>query len=296
MRHLRHFLALAFVFALLAALAPSAPAWYTADQPPGEPQAASAAEAYRFVTLWGLRFQPGIIFDFDGPGGVAVDPAGNIYVADTGHNRIQKFAADGASVTGWGSGGSGNGEFSAPEFLAIDPAGYLYVADKGNFRVQKFTLDGAFVSVWGSEGTGDGQFKRPSGIAIDGDGYVYAADFWGNRIQKFTSNGAFVAAWGSYGIGDGKFDSPAGMAVHQGHLYVADSFNHRIQKFTLSGAFVAAWGSRGSAAAWGSRGSADGRFTYPDGVAVSQDGYVYVTESLGDRVQKFTSAGGFVAK
>jgi len=100
---------------------------------------APGAEAYRFVAMWGLRLLPRITFGFDGPGGVAVDPAGNIYVADTGHNRIQKLTADGGFVTGWGSAGSGEGEFSAPEFLAVDPAGYLYVADKGNFRIQKFT-------------------------------------------------------------------------------------------------------------------------------------------------------------
>lgn len=54
-----------------------------------------------------------------------MDPAGNIYVADTGHNRIEKFTADSGPVTGWGSAGNGDGEFSAPEFLAVDQAGYL---------------------------------------------------------------------------------------------------------------------------------------------------------------------------
>ena len=247
---------------------------------------APGAEAYRFVGMWPI-WPPEPEYPFDTPNGVAVDAGGNIYVGDTGNNRIRKLASTGQPVVEWGSAGSGNGEFSAPEFLAIDPAGYLYVADKGNFRIQKFTLDGAFVTAWGSEGTGEGQFKRPRGIAIDGEGYVYVADSWGNRIQKFTSNGAFVAAWGSSGTGSGQFTQPAGVAIHQSYLYVADSYNHRIQKFTLAGVFVAAWGSRGSA---------DGQFLYPDGIAVSLDGYVYVTEGLGYRVQKFTPDGEFVTK
>lgn len=242
---------------------------------------APGAEAYRFVGMWPM-WPPEPEYPFDTPNGVAVDAGGNIYVGDTGNNRIRKLNSTGEPVIEWGSAGSGAGEFSAPEFLAVDQAGYLYVADKGNFRIQKFTLDGAFVTAWGSEGTGEGQFRWPKGIAIDQDGYVYVADRWGGRIQKFTSSGTFVAA-----LGSGQFQQPVGIAIHQGHIYVADSYNHRIQKFTLDGAFVAAWGSRGSA---------DGEFLYPEGVAVDQDGFIYVTEALGYRVQKFTSAGGFVTK
>jgi sugar lactone lactonase YvrE len=252
-------------------------------------QAAAGTEAYRFVGMWPMwpPPEPEPEYLFDTPGGVGVDAGGNIYVGDTGNNRIRKLNVAGEPVMDWGSAGSGEGEFSAPDFLAVDPAGYLYVADKGNFRIQKFTLDGAFVTAWGSEGAGEGQFKRPRGIAIDQDGYVYVADFWGDRIQKFSSNGTFVAAWGSYGTGNGQFAQPAGLAIYQGHIYVADAYNHRIQKFTLDGAFVATWGSRGSA---------DGEFLYPDGVAVDQDGHIYVIEGLGERIQKFTSAGEFVTK
>lgn len=252
----------------------------------GDMPASVGAEAYRFVGMWPI-WPPEPEYLFDTPGGVSVDAGGNIYVGDTGNNRIRKLNSAGEPVLDWGSAGSGEGEFSAPDFVAVDQAGYLYVADKGNFRIQKFTLDGAFVTAWGSEGTGAGQFKRPRGIAIDQDGYVYVADFWGDRIQKFTSNGTFVATWGSYGTGNGQFAQPAGLAIHQGYLYVADTYNHRIQKFSLDGTFVAAWGSRGSA---------DGQFLYPDGVAVDQDGHIYVTEGMGERVQKFTSAGVFVTK
>ncbi len=248
-------------------------------------------QTYAFLDdMWGLFPSRVTVSDFDRPSGVAVDPVGNIYVADSERNRIKKFNADGGHVTGWGSAGSGEGEFDHPTFLAVDQAGHLYVADRGNDRIQKFSLDGTFVTAWGSEGAGEGQFSQPAGIAIDEEGYVYVADHWGHRIQKFTSEGSFVTAWGCVGEEEDQLYRPIGIAIHQGYLYSVEllssayGWDYRIQKFTLDGTFVATWGSRGSA---------DGELYNPWGIAVSQDGYVYVAERY--RVQKFTSTGEFVA-
>ena len=75
---------------------------------------------------------------FKKPGGVAVDAAGNVYVADTGNHRIQKFTSNGVLLAKWGKEGSGNCEFRSPEGVAVDASGNVYVADTGNHRIQKF--------------------------------------------------------------------------------------------------------------------------------------------------------------
>jgi tripartite motif-containing protein 71 len=75
---------------------------------------------------------------FISPGGVAADGSGNVYVADSGNDRIQRFDASGTFLTTWGSAGSGNGQFHFPEGVATDGSGNLYVADSTNHRIQKF--------------------------------------------------------------------------------------------------------------------------------------------------------------
>ena len=131
------------------------------------------------------------------PTSVATDAAGNVYVVDERNYRIQKFSADGAFITKWGSEGSGNGQFKEPnEGIATDPVGDVYVTDTDNHRIQKFSADGAFITKWGRKGSGKGQFLYPDGIATDVEGNVYVADFGNDRIQKFSSAGVFITKWG----------------------------------------------------------------------------------------------------
>ena len=117
--------------------------------------------------------------------GLAVDAAGNVYVADRSNDRILKFANDGTLLTQWGATGIGNGQFSWPVRVAIGPQGYVHVVDYFNARVQVFTSDGAFVSQWGSYGSATSQFDAPIGIAVDSHGDIYVADTNNYRIQKF---------------------------------------------------------------------------------------------------------------
>ena len=76
---------------------------------------------------------------FDGPRGVAVHGAGNVYVADLGNHRVEKFDGSGTFLTSWGSFGSGNGQFDSPTGVAVDGAGNVYVADNGHHRIEKFS-------------------------------------------------------------------------------------------------------------------------------------------------------------
>jgi len=123
--------------------------------------------------------------------GIALDSAGNVYVSDTGNNRIQKFDASGNFITKWGSQGSGDGQFNTPAKVAVDSAGNVYVTDPGNSRVQKFDANGNFIEKWGSQGTGDGQFNQPFGVAVNSSGQVYVADADNHRVQKFGQAYAF---------------------------------------------------------------------------------------------------------
>lgn len=89
-----------------------------------------------FLTKWGSNGNGDGQFSF--PSGLAVDSLGNVYVADTGNHRIQKFDASGNFLAKWGSEGNGDGQFSNPAGVAVDSLGNVYVADTGNHRIQKF--------------------------------------------------------------------------------------------------------------------------------------------------------------
>jgi hypothetical protein len=125
---------------------------------------------------------------FSGPVGIAIDSANNLYVADSGNNRIQKFNNAGTFVTKWGTMGSGNGEFNAPQGVAVDTVGTVYVADTGNNRVQLFSNTGTFIEVCGSAGSGDGQFVSAVDVASTTAGtFFYVVDRDNFRVQKFSA-------------------------------------------------------------------------------------------------------------
>jgi DNA-binding beta-propeller fold protein YncE len=124
---------------------------------------------------------------FTGPTGVVGDATGNVYVADWGNHRIQKFSSSGTFLTAWGTYGSGDGQFDRPDRLVVDASGNVYVTDYGNDRVQQFGNAGTYLTQWGAHGSGNGQFQSPTGLAIDSSGNIYVADSAGHRIQSFGS-------------------------------------------------------------------------------------------------------------
>lgn len=124
---------------------------------------------------------------FNFPQGIEVDGSGNVYVVDSGNNRIQKFTNNltYANIK-WGSAGTLNGQFRWPTDVSIDSDGNIYVTDTANNRVQKFDSSGKFITKWGVTGIAIGRFSYPEGIAVDTNGNVYVVDSGNNRIQKFT--------------------------------------------------------------------------------------------------------------
>lgn len=168
---------------------------------------------------------------FDSPRGMAIDGAGNIFVADTNNGRIEKFSPSGAFVTSIG-------QFEAPNGIAIDHAGNIYVAEIGSkHRVQKLSPDGQFVAEWAPGLYG------PRRISIGHDDSIYVVDSGRSRIVKFDPDGQVLASWGSEGSGDGQFKALSSVTVDptNNKVYVADPVNSRIQVFDLNGKFLSKW-------------------------------------------------------
>lgn len=239
------------------------------------------------------------------PTAIALDNAGNVYVADEWYNRISIFTGDGTWVGKWGTAGAGDGQLNRPSGLAFDADDTLYVVDSLNHRVQKFTPDGTFLGKWGTAGQGAGEFNMPWGIAIDTERQVYVTDWRNDRVQKFSAAGRFLGQFGTSGSGDGELNRPTGIAVDRaGVMYVADWRNNRLQVFdadgshvtTLTGeATVSRWGKEkldANAEMWQQRQRAQGlerekQFWSPSAVAVDAEERLFVAETVRSRVQVY---------
>src|SRR6266571_7365402 len=116
------------------------------------------------------------------PTSIALDQAGNVYVADEWFNRISIFTKDGDWIGKWGTPGTGDGAINRPSGLAFGADDNLYVVDSRNNRIQVFTKEGKFLFKWGGSGSGDGEFSIPWGIDIDKNGDVYVADWRNDRM------------------------------------------------------------------------------------------------------------------
>ena len=240
------------------------------------------------------------------PTSVALDKAGNAYVADEWLNRISVFDQDGDCVGKWGTLGDGDGEINRPSGLAFDAEDNLYLVDSVNHRVQIFTKEGKFLAKWGRQGSGDGEFNYPWGIEIDHNGDVYVADWRNDRIQKFAPDGRFLMKFGASGQGDGEFNRPTGVAVDKdGIIYVTDFKNDCLQVFDADGAFITKLTGEATLSKWGrerveldpsmvrSRERAQGLeereklFQGPIAVEVDDEGRVFVVECSRQRLQVF---------
>jgi hypothetical protein len=246
---------------------------------------APAAADHVYALQWGTPGpDPGQLNDANG---IDTDRFDNVYVADFGNHRIQKFSPDGELITQWGTEGSGNGQFMAPRDVTVhNSSGDVYVADRVANRIQKFQADGTFV--WARNGTtGAGQFDQPSGVATDAAGNVYVTDRVANRVQKFNSSGDFVAAFGA-----GQMSLPTGIDVSTGGtVYVANEGTDVVQRWDTSGVLSGSFDGSGVA------NGGNPAFANPIDVSVSSEtGKVFVVDDAGNSVEQFSSTGTYEFK
>ena len=223
---------------------------------------------------------PGRLAD---PSAVATDAIGNVFVADTDHDRIVRLTSSGRYLGALG----GPGVLSRPAGVAVDATGNAYVADTGHDRIVEFDRRGATVRAWGSEGDAPGRFDFPTALALEPGGDLYVADTGNDRIQRFPPTGGLpTLVFGRSGRRHGELDAPAAVAVGQtGDVLVADSGNDRVETFTSTGQYRRVWGAHGSG---------PGRLDAPQGIAVDPEGAVFVADGGNDRVEVFTPRGRFI--
>ena len=171
---------------------------------------------------------------FHEPKGIAIDPSGNVWVADLANDRIEEFSSSGSYLQSFGTAGSGEGQFSSPSGIVID-GGNLYVSEAGNNRVQELSTAGKYINAFGKTGKGSGEFEEPKDLAVDPKtGNLYVSDTGNNRVQEFNSGGGKpIAIFGTGGSEGGQFNAPRGVAVNSsGDIYVVDFGNDRVEEWS----------------------------------------------------------------
>ena len=263
---------------------------------------------------WGVRDGLSGSAQFAYPRGVAVDPAGNVYVADTNNHSIRKITPAGLVTTLAGLSGTpgtqdGTGpaaRFNFPSSLALDKNGLLYVADTSNCTIRTITPSGVVTTLAGNpgyygnvDGVGAGAtFQYPMGIAIDPFGKIYVADTVNNRIRIVAPDGTVTpfAGSGTAGTADGlgaaaSFYDPTSIAFElDGTLYVTDTGSNTLRKITPYGAVTTLVGAPGF---WGATDGAGAAAHFNGPIGLTTDGVqnLYVSELSNNDIRKVTFQG-----
>ncbi len=250
---------------------------------------------------------------FNYPGGIAMDAVGNLYIADTYHDRVRKVDTNGIITTVAGNGSSGYSGDGGPateaklyesQDVAVDASGNLYIADMRNNRIRKVDTNGIITTVAGNGSSGyngdggpatEAQLTFPSGVIVDSLGNLYIADRVNHCIRKVDPGGIIITVAGNGSSGysgdegpatEAQLNYPDGLALDaSGNLYIADN-NHCIRKVDTSGIIITVAGN-GSSGYSGDGGPAtEAQLNYPNGLALDASGNLYICDTSNYRVRK----------
>ncbi len=263
----------------------------------------------------------------DQPDGLAVDQAGNVYIADFVENRVRELSTSGSITTLAGnyvvfSGDNGpatSATLRAPNSVAVDNSGNLFIADSANFRVREVAANGTITTIAGtgsSASSGDNgpatsaAIAEPTDVAVDGNGNIYIATS-AYRVRKISTNGTIstVAGTGVFGYsGDGGPATSAQLGFSQriavdvnGNIYIADTNNNRVRKISSSGIITTIAGV-GTAGFSGDGGPATAaQLNSPGRLALDPIGNLYIADAnnkirkvgLDGTISTFSTLGGY---
>lgn len=225
--------------------------------------------------------------DMDQPSDIAVGPNGNIYFVDGVNNRIVAVDSSGSFRFTFGKEGTGEKEFNMPLGIDVYVDGRVFIADTGNHRVQVFDAEGNFLFMFTTKLESDRNISEPVDVLVSKfkNGYIYVSDNNNHEIKVYDLRGKFQFKWGKFGQEFGEFRYPATLSNNtDNEIFVVDVLNTRAQKFTPTGDHINDIGS------WGVH---PGTFFRPKGIAVSKQGWVFVSDSYMGVVQVFNAQGQF---
>jgi sugar lactone lactonase YvrE len=273
--------------------------------------------SFAFETAFGGMGGPSSEGKFELPNDADVDTAGNVWVADTGNDRVEKFSGQGQFLKKVGSYGTGAGQLRQPAGITMDPSGNAWVADTANNRIVEFNSAGSFVAAFGkavnktkvesggseseqnsctaasgntcqagSAGSAGLQFNGPAAIAATSGGNLWIADTGNNRLVKMSPSGSLINTLSTLNAELGKLSEPRGIEVAaDGSILAVDTGNDRVAQWNSSLVFVRKIGAQGAGF---------GQFNYPSGIDLDAQGNIWIADGINRRVQQFSSTGQYL--